>query len=317
MPRLIRGLFSRLTRRYWAPRLRRLLSRTNVTPVDLSTSQYLSSNALSGKTVLITGAASGIGKNLALAAEREGALVCYVDRDPEALRALEGLLQKGSEHRGYICDIAKTSSIEALWESLQRDNIKVDALVHCAGTRATKIHFLDTTPQLWDAAFAANVLGPVFLTQLVTRSMKEGGRLGAVLFISSVHREITGGWPQYSSTKAALDMVIKELALDLACYGIRVNAIAPGWTAEPNEPGADYFEHAPLGECAIPPSFISKACIFLISNYQSAYTTGACLTIDAGVSLRSYRTPARPPEGDVHTRWPLSSDSGQQQGSKR
>ncbi|MEH6604233.1 MAG: SDR family oxidoreductase [Pseudomonadales bacterium] len=261
---------------------------------------------------MITGAGSGIGKHLALAAEKEGALVCYTDRNPEALQALQALLQEDG-HRGYLCDSADISSIDTLWAALQRDNVQVDALVNCSGSKASKIHFSDTTPEQWGTAYAANVQGPAYLTQLVTRAMTKDKRTGSILFISSVHGQITGGWPHYSASKAALNMLVKELALELGGDGIRVNAIAPGWTAEPEEPGADYFEHAPLGQRAIPPEYISRACIFLLSNYHSAYTTGTCLTVDAGVSLRSYRTPAIPPEGDPHTRWPLNSGHSQWQ----
>lgn len=306
---MISAIRRRLSPRYWATRIRRAKAGSVADPENLNSPPPVSGGGtLAGQRVLITGAGGGVGKQVALAVSQEGALVCYTDRDPDALLSLRDQLA-GDSHFGYVCDVSDMASIEAMWKTLEVDNRQFDAVVHCAGRKASKQRFASTTPEQWLDTYVTNVQGPVYLTQLVTKDMQKRKQPGAVLFISSVHSQITGGWPHYSASKSALNMVVKELALDLAADGIRVNAVAPGWTAERGEHGADFFEHAPLGQRAIPPEYIGRACVYLLSNYYSAYTTGICLTVDAGVSLRSYRTPAFPPEGDPHTRWPAEPRS--------
>jgi NAD(P)-dependent dehydrogenase (short-subunit alcohol dehydrogenase family) len=99
----------------------------------------------------------------------------------------------------------------------------------------------------------------------------------------------------YSATKAALGMLVKELAVDAAPYGIRVNGIAPGWVAVDEQGGVLRHLYTPLGQSSIDPACIARAAVFLVSDYHSPATTGAVLTIDGGLSLYNARVDQCPP----------------------
>ena len=112
---------------------------------------------------------------------------------------------------------------------------------------------------------------------------------GCILFVTSIHQSVPIKWICYSSSKAALGMIIKELSLDVASHGIRVNGIAPGWVLE-NEQGMPFdFKYAPLHKTSINPCYIGRAAVYLASDYFSKFTTGSVLTIDAGLSLFHYQ----------------------------
>ena len=113
---------------------------------------------------------------------------------------------------------------------------------------------------------------------------------GSILFITSIHQSVPSQWISYSSSKAALRMIIKELAMDLAKHGIRVNGIAPGWVAEDKHGNTRNFSYAPLYGSSINPCYIGRAAVYLSSEYFSKFTTGTVITVDAGLSLHSYLT---------------------------
>ena len=117
---------------------------------------------------------------------------------------------------------------------------------------------------------------------------------GSILFITSIHQWAVARWPAYSSSKAALGMAIKELALDLAPHGIRVNGIAPGWVETDEYGELVHDPYTPLYHKTIDPCYIGRGAVFLASEYFSQHTTGSVLKIDGGLSLFNHR---------VHSRW--------------
>ena len=111
---------------------------------------------------------------------------------------------------------------------------------------------------------------------------------GAIIFITSIHQWTIRGEPSYTASKAALGMIVKELAIDMAPHRIRVNGIAPGWVAE-NEQGLPLIHrYVPLHNCSINPRYIGRAAVYLASDYFSEFTTGTVLKIDAGLSLYNH-----------------------------
>lgn len=246
------------------------------------------SDLLSGRTALVVGGGR-IGRATSEAFLSAGARVHQADVRP-------GLAPLGATE--HIVDVADIASIDQLWKAV---GSPVDILVHAAGYQPPVAAFTDADPAQWHRTFNTNVIGQMYLTQLVGRELKKADIPGSIVLIASVHHTITGGWPAYSASEAALVMFMRELALEWASSGIRVNAIAPGWVAHPDEPHAGDFPHTPLGSCAIPPHYIAQAALFLCSD-QAAFTTGSVMHVDGGLSLRSYRTAVLTDRSDPHVR---------------
>jgi NAD(P)-dependent dehydrogenase (short-subunit alcohol dehydrogenase family) len=126
--------------------------------------------------------------------------------------------------------------------------------------------------------------------------MVQGDIEGSIIFITSIHQWTVRRDAVYSSSKAALGMLIKELALSLAPHKIRVNGIAPGYVEEDEQGRPLSHRHIPLHGRSISPSYIGKAAVYLSSEYFSKFTTGTVLKIDAGLSLHSYMVDIEPLE---------------------
>ena len=136
--------------------------------------------------------------------------------------------------------------------------------------------------------FDTNFFGPLDLTDRISRAVVRNGRGGSILFITSIHQWVVRRMPAYSASKAALGMVIRELALELAPHSIRVNGIAPGYVTRDKGGKPVPHRHTPLYGSSVDPSYIGKAAVFLASDTTSRFTTGSVLTVDAGLSLYSH-----------------------------
>lgn len=132
-----------------------------------------------------------------------------------------------------------------------------------------------------DKSYKTNLIGPFYLTSLLAKKWIKDKVNGNIIFLSSTHSHIIRTHPLYSSSKAAIEMFMKESTLELAPYGIRVNAIAPGAVRDSAEPVADY--RTPLGFC-IQPQDIAEGVFFLLSD-GARFITGQTLTIDGGYSI--------------------------------
>lgn len=300
MNQLVRYVRSRLSFRYWLTRLRRLRYYNKGGSHD---PQILigEKGLLAGKKVVILGAGGLIGQSVTSEIVSSGAKVLLIDRDISGLSNVpddlgEALLSIES------LDLTRTADTDRFFDSRQFERFEIDGLVIVASTTAQQENFLKQPANTMASIFSTNVFGPAHFLRRFAESLKLREVPGSIVWFSSIHSELTGGWSSYSSSKAAVNMLIKEIALELAPYAVRVNVIAPGWCAGRDQSGADFFEHAPLGQRAIPPEYAARTVTYLLSDYYSAFTTGSILTLDAGVSLRSYRTPANPSEGDPHTR---------------
>ena len=246
---------------------------------------------LAGKNVLITGAGRNIGRGVAHEMAKQGANIFFTDINQERCAALEQELNEYPVRScGFISDISKIEDIDSLYNTLTQDGVKIDVLVNNAGTQfETKtIKHLDL--EEWHKTFDTNVFGPMYLTKLISQMMLENDTQGSIIFVTSIHQSTVIGWPSYSSSKAALYMIIKELALDLAPHNIRVNGIAPGYTAEDEQAYPFSHQDAPLHRSSVPPRYMGRAAVYLASDYFSKFTTGTVIKIDAGVSLHSFKT---------------------------
>ena len=260
----------------------------------------LSRFSLEGKVALITGASRGIGQATAVAFAQAGAHVVLCSRNPEALEKVAVEIKAiGTKALPVAAHVGRLENIKKLIETATAEFGKIDILVNNAGTAPAYANCLDAEERLWDGIMNLNLKGLYFLSQAVARVMKAQGG-GKIINVAS----IDGYKPQenvgiYSISKAAVIMVTKSMALELAPYNIRVNAIAPGaidtkmlnnmWAHLPETQKAvakkAISTRTPLGRIGIPDE-IAGAMIYLASE-ASSYMTGETILIDGGAMLVS------------------------------
>ena len=251
-------------------------------------SQPFDSGLLAGKRVLVTGAGSGIGRAVTILAANEGAAgVCAADINLSAATNTVVGLEAGF---ALELDAARRDSVLAMVDAARRRMGGIDVLVTAAGigSRAT---FLDVSEDEWHTVMNVNVGGPFRCGQAVGRVMAEQGTGGAIVnFSSFVARRVGSGGAAYAASKGAITTLTYAMAVGLARYGVRVNAVAPG----PVETGmtaqrladASYREQMQrgvlVGRLGVPRD-VAEAVVFLASD-EAAYINGAVIAVDGGLS---------------------------------
>lgn len=190
--------------------------------------------ALNGMGALVTGAAAGIGRAVALRLARAGAHLILIDRDQEELDESKRMVEaSGGAATAHIVDLASSADLTACAEDiLSKGPVPVDILVNCAGITGPTGGLLDSDEGSWDTVFAVNVKAPYLLTRFCARQMVQRGVAGRIVNVtsSSAHRAHMS-LPAYGASKAALGQLTRSAAADLGGHGINVNAVAPGITA--------------------------------------------------------------------------------------
>jgi NAD(P)-dependent dehydrogenase (short-subunit alcohol dehydrogenase family) len=256
--------------------------------VNVSTNYH---QRLRGKVALVTGAGSskGIGRAIALAFAREGAVIALAGRSGVVERARE-VTELGGRALALEVDVADRSQVDAAVAQTVAELGPIEVLVNNAGFCAFR-RFLDIDQDLWQRTLDVNVTGYFNFGQSVARHMVEQGSGGSIINVTSISAEISGERKvHYSVSKAADKMLTLGMAVELGRYGIRVNAIAPG-TMDTNivrdeaitriVDSTDWTSALPLGRIGVPED-IAGAAVFLASN-ESAYMTGSTLLVDGGV----------------------------------
>lgn len=241
---------------------------------------------LAHQTAIVTGAAKGIGRGIAIEMARAGAAVVLADVDEEGMEETQRLISAiGGVCLSVHTDVQDTEQGRHLVEATLQQFGKVDILINNAGINTPGPRsVLEVSPDSYDRVLQTNVRGPFFLTQLVAHTMIEHKISGSIIFTSSTHARVISMQSPYSASKAAIEMLVREMALELADYGIRVNAVAPGWIANRGQTEAERVNRmVPLGYSGTP-EHIAHAMVFLASRYAS-YITGQTLTVDGGFSL--------------------------------
>ncbi len=242
------------------------------------------------QVAVVTGAAKGIGRSIALALIDEGARVVPVDVDREALRSLQVEAEK---REGQIlpvfCDIEKSSDVKAMVEEVLGTFGRIDLLVNNAGIiRRGTIETVGEDD--WDRVIAVNLKGTFNCCKAVVGTMKRQ-RSGTIVNVSSIAGKIGDitSAPGYGSSKAGSDALMKTLARQLAPSGIRVNAVAPH--AIETEMSAQWSEEKrreviagiPLGRLGRPQD-VADAVLFLASDAAS-FITGEILDVNGGAFM--------------------------------
>lgn len=248
---------------------------------------------LAGRKVLISGAGAdaNIGRALVEEMATSGAAVFFVGRDAAQCASLEEqMLERGLQSSGYAADLSNPSEIQALHRRLSDEGVIIDTVVNNLGLNECPIDDYEDSWKSWQRVFETNVIGPQHLTRLFCQTMIENKVSGSVLFMSSIHQWSVRSNVSYSASKGALGMMIKELAVELAPHGIRVNGIAPGYVATDKSGRPVPHCHTPLHGSSVPPEYIGRAAVYLSSAHFSKYTTGSILKLDSGLSLGNHLT---------------------------
>lgn len=243
------------------------------------------------KITLITGAGQGIGKAIALAFAKEGSFVAVNDIDiNKAIEVANEINNSSGNAISVKADVSKSNDVQNMVKEIINNFGRIDILVNNAGIQ-TVAPFLELTEEEWDEIFKVNLKGTFLCSQMVAKEMIKFEK-GKIINISSIHYSIPRfNKAHYDASKAGIEMLTKDMALELAKYKINVNCIAPGAIATPmNEDILNSPEKLAEINTKIPwkrmgkPDDISKVATFLASD-DADYITGATICIDGGLSL--------------------------------
>jgi len=249
--------------------------------------------SLEGKTILITGASSGIGRQCSISCSEMGANVILCGRNEDRLNETNKMMFQPDKHVIWATDLTDYEKIETEFKKIVELCGKIYGVVHSAGI-STTLPVRMVTPKKMEEFFQTNVYGAINLTRLMTKKANFSECGGSIIFISSV-MGIVGEVAKslYCMTKGALISGSRSLALELADRKIRVNCISPGVVITPMAQKAVYNRDEeslnkitclhPLGLGS--PEDVANACIFLLSE-ASKWITGTNIVVDGGYTAR-------------------------------
>ena len=274
---------------------------------------------LEGKTALVTGAGRGIGLSIAGTLANFGARVLLLDKDAALLKsAQEKIAGNGGTAVAYQVDVTDSAEVDGLNRTLVTDGESIDILVNNVGDHLNLIKpFLETVEEEWDAIYDINLKHIFRCIRAFAPIMRDAGKGGSIINISSIEgfRAIPT-CATYGAMKTAISGFVRSMAIELAPYRIRINAVAPE-TTETEQVNPRAFTHPhymhhwdvwnPLGRWG-QPGDTAAAVLYLASNL-SQWVTGTTVHVDGGALAAAgwYRMPG---EQQRWTLAPVIQDSG-------
>lgn len=248
-------------------------------------------NAQWQRVAIVTGAAAGIGKGIALTLACNGYAVFLFDKNEEALVRVckEEFMQYKVDY--FVGDVTSRKEVDAALQQCIQTFGRMDVLVANAGM-IEKAEFLAMTEQQWDNTMNINIKGVFLWGQAVAKWMVENKIAGSIVNIGCMRASLVcPTMSAYATAKAGVRMLTKSMALELAPYQINVNVIEPGRTQtaglkqyiQTNQDESERLALIPLGRFATPED-IGQTVLFLVSA-QANYITGAVIPVDGGYSI--------------------------------
>ena len=244
------------------------------------------------EAALVTGAGNGIGRAIAQALVGEGVKTVFADIREDTVTAAAKDSPRPDLAMPWVGDLADPAARDALLREAERAVGRVTHFVHSASPpRREADHAFAVSQQTWERMRAVNVEAGFYLARELARKLIATNQPGSFLFLTSLHTETPRNLPHYSTAKAAIAMLVKELAKTLGRFAIRVNALVPGavsaggFVADPA-----LARHIPLGRLGQAEDLAPMA-LAILSNRLSAYVTGAAIVVDGGLSLTNWFEP--------------------------
>jgi 3-oxoacyl-[acyl-carrier protein] reductase len=246
---------------------------------------------LKGKVAIVTGAAQGIGKGIALALSKEGAMVVVSDIMDKTEDVVKDIEASGGEALAIKANVMNGNETEEMAKAAIKKFGRIDIMVNNAGIYPNR-SLMDMREDEWDRVIGINLKGVFNCTKAVLAKMAEQ-KSGNIINICSIAGAVVGfsNLVHYSASKGGVLGFTRAAALELAQYGIRVNAIAPGGVETPGTKVDSTDEALKQFAQAIPmkrigqPSDIANLVVFLASD-DSSYITGQLLVVDGGFTIQ-------------------------------
>jgi 3-oxoacyl-[acyl-carrier protein] reductase len=241
---------------------------------------------------LVTGAGNGIGRAIAQALVNEGVRTVFADVNAERVAAAIGASGMPGLAVPWVGDLAELDACDALLEGAHSVTGGITHFVHSASPpRREADHALAVDRNIWQQMHAVNLDAGFHLARELAKRLIGAKRPGSFLFLTSLHAGTPRNLPHYSTAKAGMAMLVKELAKTFGRYGIRVNALVPGaiaaggFVADPS-----LARHIPLGRLG-EANDLAPMALTVLSNKLSGYVTGASFVVDGGLSLTNWFDP--------------------------
>ncbi|MBA3535382.1 MAG: SDR family oxidoreductase [Tatlockia sp.] len=251
---------------------------------------YLKQFSLENQVAIVTGACGGLGQEVVKVLVDAGAKVVLADINQLTLETMFSKIDSTKKLLS-VCDVRDKNTIKNLIEDTDKKFSRIDILVNCAGILGSDNFLFDTTESEWDSVLQVNLKGTWLMSTEVARYMVKHSIEGKIITISSS----LGYRAQlkriaYASSKAAVEHLTRNMAMELAEQGIRVNCLAPGWMETPmvktfleGAEGAKWQKTIPMRRAAKPQEL--SGALLLLASEASSYMTGVVLRVDGGYAI--------------------------------
>ena len=247
---------------------------------------------IEGKTIVITGGASGIGRQCAIDFSNAGANLVLLDINEEQLEITKGLCNPHVKCSCYRCDLTDAEGLEAIVSQAVAENGLINGMLHCAGIEKT-LPYNKLTSADFDRIYSVNVVGAMNLLKYLTKKSNRAENAKYVLIASITAVVGRPGVAAYAASKGAIVSVVKTIALEMASKGMTINCISPGTILTPlmqnmmesltEEQQKERKAGFPLGLGQ--PSDIANTAMFLLSD-GARWITGQNIVVDGGYTSR-------------------------------
>jgi 3-oxoacyl-[acyl-carrier protein] reductase len=244
------------------------------------------------EAAMVTGAGNGIGRAIALALVGEGVKTVFADISKERVDAAIKAAARPELAVPFVGDLGQPAACDALLAHAEAKVGRVTHFVHSASPpRREADHILAVSDETWRQMHAVNIDAGFHLARELSRKLIAAKTAGSFLFLTSLHAGTPRNLPHYSSAKAAMAMLVKELAKSLGQHSIRVNALVPGAIASGGfVANPALAKHIPLGRLG-EANDLAPMALAVLSNKVSGYVTGAAITVDGGLALTNWFDP--------------------------